>query len=490
MKSKNIEDLELETLKRAIVKIEEKIQNIHAEDKTLKKIISIVESFLRKKKLICYGGLAINNILPYQDQFYDLKKEFPDYDCFSMTAMEDAKELADIFVKEGFEEVEAKAGVHFGTYKVFVNFLGVADLTNLDPAIFKNLKKESIKIDNIYYASPDFLRMAMYLELSRPKGDVSRWEKVFTRLQLLNKHYPLKNKHCSKDKLAKMFYQTKKLDDESKKIFFITRDTLINSNVVFFGGFASRLYLKNSSYYDKNKFKQIPDFDVIAEEPKKIATIIVERLQDSGIKNIRMQKKDAIGELIAPHYEIKQKNDIIAVIFEPIACHNYNIIRYRSKTIKVATIDTMLNFYLAFLYSDLPQEEKEKVLCMSTFLFSLQEKNKLKQKGLFKRFSYNCIGTQKSLENIRQEKTEKYNELKNKRGTKEYDKYFLKYYPAEKKGKTTKAKNNENGKKTQKKGDKSKSQKTQKRGNKSKSQKSQKTQKNRKSLIERIKNII
>ena len=478
MKSKNVRDLELENLKKAIVKIEEKTQEMNAEDKTLKKIIYILESFLKKKKLICYGGLAINNILPYQDQFYDLTKEFPDYDCFSKTAMEDAKELADIFVKEGFEEVEAKSGVHFGTYKVFVNFLGVADLTNLDPTIFKNLKKESIKINNIYYASPDFLRMAMYLELSRPKGDISRWEKVFTRLQLLNKNYPLKNKHCSKDKLSKMFYQSKKLDDESKKIFYITRDTLINNNVVFFGGFASRLYLKNSSYYDKKKFKNIPDFDVIAEQPKKIATIVIERLQDAGIKNIKMEKKDGIGELIAPHYEIKQGNDIIVVIFEPIACHNYNIIRYHSKSIKIGTIDTMLSFYLAFLYSDLPQDEKEKILCMSSFLFSLQRKNKLNQKGLFKRFSYKCIGTQKSLETIRQEKTKKYQELKNKRNTKEYDLYFLKYYPGEKVKKERKEKDEKkNGRKTQKKI---------KKNNKNKQSKTKKN----KNIFERIRDVL
>ena len=31
---------------------------------------------------------------------------------------------------------------------------------------------------------PNYLRMAMYLELSRPDGDVSRWEKVLKRLTL------------------------------------------------------------------------------------------------------------------------------------------------------------------------------------------------------------------------------------------------------------------------------------------------------------------
>ena len=48
----------------------------------LKTIIDIVESFLKTKKNICYGGTAINNILPKQDQFYDRNIEIPDYDFF------------------------------------------------------------------------------------------------------------------------------------------------------------------------------------------------------------------------------------------------------------------------------------------------------------------------------------------------------------------------------------------------------------------------
>ena len=53
-----------------------------------------------------------------------------------MTPLEDAKELADIYYKAGFEEVEAKAGVHYGTFKVFVNFIPVADITLLSPELF------------------------------------------------------------------------------------------------------------------------------------------------------------------------------------------------------------------------------------------------------------------------------------------------------------------------------------------------------------------
>ena len=49
--------------------------------------------------------------------------------------MKDAKDLADIYVKQGFTEVEAKSGMHHGTYKVYVNYLPVADITQVGDEI-------------------------------------------------------------------------------------------------------------------------------------------------------------------------------------------------------------------------------------------------------------------------------------------------------------------------------------------------------------------
>ena len=64
---------------------------------------------------------------------------------------------------------------------------------------------------------------------------------------------------------------------------------------------------------------------------------------------------------------------------------------------------------------------------MSEYLFKVQQYNRLSQKGLLKRFSINCYGHQHTLEKIRDEKAQKYKELK--RGGKEWDFYFLKYDP-------------------------------------------------------------
>jgi hypothetical protein len=144
---------------------------------------------------------------------------------------------------------------------------------------------------------------------------------------------------------------------------------------------------------------------------------------------VKIVQHTAIGEVIPEHYEILVGKDTIAFIFKPVACHSYNKIHIPGKDVKIATIDTMLSFYLAFLYADRPYFDPDRILCMSKFLFDVEQKNRLEQKGVLRRFSITCYGHQDSIEEIKAEKAHKYMELKDKRGTKEYEEYFLSYKP-------------------------------------------------------------
>ena len=442
-------DCELAILRTAVDKAEERQGKKTANSPEIKRIISIVENFLRKKNLVCYGGTAINNILPKQDQFYNTDIEIPDYDFYSPNALNDAKELTDIYVENGFQEVEAKSGQHHGTFKVFVNFIPVADITSLPKDLFTAIKKESIKVAGILYAPPNLLRMGMYLELSRPAGDVSRWEKVLKRLTLLNKHHPLVGKQC-----LQIEFQRKMGHNEfSDKIYDNVQHTLIDQGVVFFGGYALSMY---SQYMPKNlrhKLQKVPDFDVLSEEPLLTAQIVKERLTDIDVKNVKIIKRPGIGEIIAPNYEIKVGDDTVAFIYQPLACHSYNIIKEDGYDVKIATIDTMLSFWLAFLYANRPYYDKDRILCMANYLFKVQEKNRLAQKGLLKRFSINCMGHQETVEEMRAEKAEKFSELKGKRNGPEYEEWFLRYIPNDKKidKETNKTKKSKTAKKDKKK---------------------------------------
>jgi hypothetical protein len=418
-------DCELAILRTAVDKAEERQGRQVANSPEVKRIIGIVENFLRKKHLICYGGVSINSVLPKQDQFYNKNIEIPDYDFYSPNALNDAKELVDIYIEHGFQEVEAKSGQHHGTYKVYVNFIPVADITQIPKELFVAIKNESIKIAGILHSPPNLLRMGMYLELSRPAGDVSRWEKVLKRLTLLNKHYPLIGKQCSTIDFQRQMSDEKQTD----KIYDNVQHTLIDQGVVFFGGYALSMYSHYMPKKLQHQLQKIPDFDVLSEEPMLTAQIVKERLADIDVKNVKIIKRPGVGEIIAPHYEISVGNDTIAFIYEPLACHSYNIIKEGGYDVKVATIDTMLSFWLAFLYSNRPYYDKDRILCMANYLFEVQEKNRLAQKGLLKRFSINCMGHQETVEEMRAEKAEKFTEFKGKKNDPEYEEWFLRYRP-------------------------------------------------------------
>ena len=428
------ENRELELLKNAMdVEAKKRGERI-AQNPIMKNIIDVLEKFIHDKKLVCYGGTAINNILPKEDQFYNRNIEIPDYDFFSPNAMNDAKELADIYFKQGFSSVEAKAGVHYGTYKVFVNFFQIADITQIDSKLFSSLKKNAVSKEGILYSPPNFLRMAMYLELSRPSGDISRWEKVLKRLNLLNKNYPLKAANCDPESFAKSlsarsynkqyFHEKDKIQDVIKSVAAASSDKL-----VLIGGYAFSLYSRYLKAREREYLTENPIFDMLSSNPDKTAKLIKEKLEAVDIRDVSIEKKPSVSEYLSTHYEIKIGSQPIVYLYRPLACHSYNTIKVGDKIYRVATIDTMLSFYLLFLYIDRPYFNPKRILCMCEYLFKIQQKNRVKLRGILRRFSVSCYGNQKTIEDIRNEKTEQFKRLKNKRKTREYDKWFLRYNP-------------------------------------------------------------
>ena len=453
MKDISFQDKELKILREAVDDANIVLGKKMIKSDNIKTLISILENFIRTNKCLCYGGTAINNILPEQDKFYNKNVEIHDYDFFSPNPVECAKKLADVFFKEGYSEIEAKAGIHDGTYKVFVNFIPLADITFLDKSLFNNLMKKSIKINGISYCPPDYLRMSMYLELSRPMGDVSRWEKVLKRLILLNKNYPLKGNNCKNIDFLRNYEDSKEI---AYDIYKVVRKSIINQGLIFFGGYAASLYGKYMPKRERKQLSNIPDFDILSDDAKSSAYIIKEQLVHEGFKNIIINKKSGINDIISEHYEVMIKNnnkiDVLCYVYNTNSCHSYNVIYINGEKLKIATIDTMLSFYLIFIFINRPYYDINRLLCMSEYLFKVQLRNRLEQKGLLKRFSINCYGKHHTLEDIRSDKAKKYKELRQKNlksGNKEYDRYFLRYIPSNL-SKTKQIKRN-NYKKTKKK---------------------------------------
>lgn len=455
------DECEMAILQNAVNESESLEGARQVNDPQIKKMIRILEKFLSKGKNICYGGIALNAVLPKNMKFYDFDSELPDYDFFSRDALKDTIDLCDLYHRAGFKNIEGRSGMNHGTFKVFVNYVAIADITQMDPVFFDNLLKESIKIKNIYYSSIHFLRMALYIELSRPKGDISRWEKVFKRLTLLNHYYPLKSeipcelvniqrsmtrvsvienslKNLSRESVSdknmqeKLSKTLKERKDEQTDIYRIVLDILIQKGVVFFGGYAASLYADRMPEEKRQWVQQIPDFDVLYDKNiEECAQAVAKGLRKAGYEGVKMIENPALGKYIPRNFQIVLfEKDTVCFIHETTACHSYNTISKSGKKIKVATIDTILSFYLAFLYSGKDYIYRERILCISQYLFEVEQQNRLEQTGILKRFTMDCIGKQKSLINILEEKSAKFEALKNRKNTLEYNSWFFKYNPA------------------------------------------------------------
>jgi hypothetical protein len=272
----------------------------------------------------------------------------------------------------------------------------------------------------------------MYLELSRPGGDITRWEKVLKRLNLLNKNYPLKAEKCdpetfrhslsARSKTKQYFYQKDLIQN-------VIKDIVSDENLVYIGGYANALYSRYLKNREKMFLTEIPEFDLLSMTPDKTAKKIKEELEKKGVINVTIQTKPSIPEYLSTHYEIKVGSQPIVYIYKPLACHSYNTIKLDSRIFRVATIDTMMSFYLLFLYADRTYYNPRRTLCLCEYLFKIQQNNRLKRQGLLRRFSITCYGKQKTLEDIRTEKSKQFKKLKTKKKSNEYDKWFLRYNP-------------------------------------------------------------
>ncbi len=124
---KPIEKRLQERLGEAIAAAQERIDYEAAHNPELLRALSVVEQFLKKKGRICYGGTAMNMILPPKKRFYNPELDLPDYDFFTPDLDEDIKSLVNDLKEAGFKDVYHKVGIHEGTKKILVNFVPIAD---------------------------------------------------------------------------------------------------------------------------------------------------------------------------------------------------------------------------------------------------------------------------------------------------------------------------------------------------------------------------
>jgi hypothetical protein len=391
---------EIDVLRQAVEKGKKDMDFEISHDEEILKAITIVEQFLRKSNRVCYGGQAINAHLPKELKFYDEKYDVPDYDFFTPAIETDLRELVKMLQKEGFTDIYEKPGIHEGTTKLYVNFVAIADLTQVSRELYRKLSKDAAVIFGIHYLNEDLLRMNMYLELSRPRGDLTRWEKVFERLMLLNAAKPIQQ--CNKPYRRRLSKIEPEIRQELLEYIVAEKRVLAGAEI----GFIYRTFGQHQEPEMNWILRSGGPVLFFTPDLEKDALAIKSMFQGKGIT---LERKKGYKDYVPSRILIRKNRRIIAFLVDEISCNSYNPFFIRNLgTLYIASLDTLIYLYLMLgLLTDDLKQLGSSLLCISQRLVELQEKMRKAPYSRFPLFTITCSGHQKSFISLLREKAKR-----------------------------------------------------------------------------------
>ena len=394
------EDFVKQRLEAVIEEAQERIDREAAASPEIRFALDIVEQFLKRKRRVCYGGTAMNAQLPKHLQFYSPEKDLPDYDFFTPEIEKDTEELVNELKKSGFEDVANRVGMHEGTKKILVNYVAVADISEMDEGIYRIIEKRAVVLKGILYTDPDILRMMMYLELSRPKGEVERWSKVYDRLTLINSAFPMKR--CEKEVR------------KPRQIPFEIRDTIhafcIENQRILSGARLEKLYYTSLKKKKDVLWETREGGAVVfySPDPKKDALDLRQRL---GFRGVDVRYFAAQGDIIPARLVLRLHGVAVALLIQETACHSYNTLKdAEGRVVYIASLSTLICLYLSLAI--FTRDEHDifgfSLLCATQRFIDVNNMyQKTKAVRQFPPFSLDCRGYQKGYPTLLREKVKR-----------------------------------------------------------------------------------
>lgn len=377
-------------------------------------MFKVTERFIQQKNLLVYGGLALNWALPKHKRFYD-EYELPDYDFFSYDARTHAVELADIYHREGYKYIEVRPGIHYATYKVFVDFQAVADITDIPIKLFEHLLQISMEERpmilkhnptlDVNIAPLSLLRLSFHIELSRPNGFIERWEKIYSRMILFYHNYPLLYAPCKE-----IF-----IDETNTRLHELKR-VVINycktHKLPMLGLEAVKTYM----WYNGTK---VPDSHILDPRMPLIEIVCLKyRQETTSLMNLLKSMCDKTENIVAKHHAALNKSELIpkhqmiywvnedgiqrplVCIYNSQACYAFKLI----EGVMVLSIDSLLSFFYSYIFTNREYYNIDKIKCIINILLNLQHKHLFDNKYVWRRFGLECYGNQPQLEDVKRER--------------------------------------------------------------------------------------
>lgn len=434
---------QMKRIKKAAEIAQEKIDYTVAHNEHILQAVEVVENFLRKKHRLCYGGQAINAHLPDKYKFYDPERTIPDYDFFSPQPEQDIRTLVQDLKRAGFQEISAREGMHEGTVKIYVDYIPVADITTMDPALYRILSKRELRVRGISYMDSSSLRMMMYLELSRPRGEVERWPKVYERLLLLNSF--ASHKPCRTLPMEHALTQS--------HVEFILQ-WAIQKQRVFAGLDLVQVYHQGLRHRSKQMdwlvhtrkpillysptpeedMKEIRDgllsLDSASSSSSPASSPASAPSKPSPSYRIQTKSRAGSGELLPTLTILYQGKHPLLFMVHQTACHSYFQLplsprsfhrspsrrspsRRSTSMLRIASVDTLITLYFSLALMDDNYLDMRSMECLANQLIdvSIQMRSRPKDSP-FPFISLNCVGHQTTLTSLVRAKVRRMTERK------------------------------------------------------------------------------
>ena len=409
---KQMYQAQIDLIKTAAREAQQKVDFLSAHDPDIVRSIEIVEHFLKKSHRLCYGGQAINAHLPRKYKIYDPRFNVPDYDFMTPDQDADLKTLSDALRRAGFAEISAREGMHAGTVKLYVNYVPVADLTAIDPVLYALLSERAAVYDGISYMDTDTLRMLMYLELSRPKGEVERWDKVYERLLLLNEFSPIKQCKRSEKKLPR--------DLMTKREVTSVMDYIVGEKRIFAGGDVVGLYRsylsskaskpKTANWIMNSRHPILFYSPTLDEDTKHL----LYELQHTKAESTTVVKVESMGGDLIPQSRVfTRRGRPVLIILEQSACHSYYEVPVSNGTLRVGTLDTLITLFFSMGLLKFKFMSLKSMPCLAKELVEISYRARSNPSQFpFDFISLRCDGKQTSLPSLIREKVRRIRKTK------------------------------------------------------------------------------
>lgn len=390
---------------RKIDKLLEYVDDLHEKteeeiglekQKKFTHILSLIENFLIDKKIVIYGGTAMNMYLPKKHKFYK-DYELPDYDGFCVNPEKLALELVNLLKKHSYEYITIRHALHDGTFKVTWEFNDIADFSKISSSDYKIILRNSSTINNLKVANINLIKCNAYYELCLPKSAMFRWSKVFKRIMILEKNVGLKTVQYKSD-----YWIVNKNPVINIVLNKILSYVIKNNHVL--SGMKALLYYTNDSIFEhKNLHENTRYIQFWSDNVDQSISDLTNILFDHNIKyKIYSSKKTSFIpekrniDVIITNKKIR----LISIVNIDSNCFSFKTVRIDKRNVRICTIPFLLYLFYYYLYVHNNTTSLLSIKCTSLI-------PKLVKKIKNADFVSECYGFQKSTSAIKKSRAKK-----------------------------------------------------------------------------------